>query len=701
MQDARTLGVRWMSACLVGGVLLSAYACGGGGGGGGSDEDDGSGGTGDSGGSGGDGAGGSSGATSSGGTSAGGTSAGGTSSGGTSSGGTSAGGTSSTDSGGSSSGGSAGEAGTGGVPEIDCTEDADCENADMVCDPLTENCVECLFDTDCGAGERCDAKTCVEAVDCTSSADCEGVSGAEACDTVGGHCVECVSLSDCSGTADCVDHQCRSYQACENSLDCPTPRVCDTSTGRCAQCVSSADCDDGLSCAAGTCRRSCSSDNDCTAQGLLCDFTWGACARCVTDSDCPDVYHCATGRCELDSCETGSGYCEGNLLYACNASGTGYTSTSCYSGQTCVEGEQAACQDWLCTPGATECNGAGTEVITCSADGLSIESSTDCTATDMLCYNASCQDLTCVPNHYYCEGNDRRYCNSDGMTSSFIETCGDGLFCDDSGTESVCADLLCEPDAPACNGRIATTCNAAGDGYVDDGAETDCADTDEYCVNGECRECNGSVLLLADSNTATAATLQTALEDAGLMVTVINSGTSSYAGTPAAADFGAVLNTVGDQYSTPMPLTGQEAIVAAHAAGTGYVTSEWASYQAVNIATAATLAPLVLMNYTSSYSSANSFTLTSSAHPIWDGLATTLSSTSYITGAIGTIVNSGVAIATYTTTGAATGPFVLVREGSGGRIVHHTHSGSQTTFISDANLVRVFVNSAQWAAGCK
>ncbi len=685
MQEA--LSVRWMSACVAAGLLVSAYACGGKGGGGGSDDDDGVSNSGGSGGTGGAGAGGSSGEPGTGG-----------SDGGSSNGGTT------TDSGGSSSvGGSAGEGGSGGgMPPIECTEDADCENTDMVCDPLSELCVGCLFDSDCGEDQRCEGTACVDSVDCTSSTDCEGVSGAEACDPVAGHCVECVYASDCPGTADCIDQQCRPYQACVNSLDCPTPRVCAASTGRCAQCVSSSDCNDGLVCVSNTCRRSCSSDNDCTSLGLLCDFNYGACARCVTDNDCPGPYHCSTGRCELDTCEAGSGYCEGNISYACNAAGSGYTGTSCYSNQTCVEGEQATCQDWVCTPGATECNTAATEVITCAADGLSIEASIDCTATDELCYDGTCQDLVCPPFEYFCQDNAIYYCYSDGMTSYLSQSCPTGQFCDASGTSVQCVDLLCEPEAPACDGSLATTCNAAGDGYEAGG--TDCSESDQYCVNGECRECNGSVLVLSDSDTTGNTAMQNALENAGVVVTLIASGVSSYTGTPAASDFGAVVYAVGTQYTSSMAQAGQDALVAAHAAGTGFVANELAAYQINNTGLNLTLAPLTLLDWVTS-TTTTSFTLTASGHPIWDGLPATFAVTSQSV-SVGPILNSGVVIATCLNCdsgGAYPGAGVVVREGTGGRLVSLNQWGNYngSTFYNDANLLTMFVNAAQWAAGCK
>jgi hypothetical protein len=672
------LNVTWMGV-LMGGLLLSAYACGGSSGGSGDDGSD-SGGSGGSGGTGGDGSGGSSGEPGSGG-----------SDGGTGGSGASTGGSSTTE----------GSGGSGGaLPSVECSEDADCENADMVCDELAELCVGCLFDSDCGAGERCDARSCVDAVACESSVDCEGVDGSAACDTISSQCVECVSASDCPGTADCVNQQCRLYVECSDSRDCPAQQVCNPSTARCAQCVTLNDCGDGLTCVSNTCRRSCVSDNDCTALGQLCDFSSGSCARCLTDSHCPAAYNCSTGRCQLDACEQGSGYCDGNALYVCSASGNGYQYQYCSYNQTCVAGEQASCQNHICTPGAVECNAEGTALITCAADGLSVETSTACTNDDV-CYQGACQPLDCVPNEYFCEDNVLRYCYSDGSGSSAQLTCTADELCDAEALE--CGDLLCAPDEPACNSSIATTCNAAGDGYVSGG--TDCAESDQFCVDGECQDCNGTILFLGDDDTVGNAAIQTELEASGMDVTLINSGVISYTGTPDAAGFGAVLATVGLLYSSSMPQTGQDSIVAAHAAGTGYLTNEYASYQHTTNGYSASLAPLTLLSYGTSATFSGTVSLTSSGHAIWDGVPTSFTPTASSLGvSYGPLINSGVAIATCSGCdggGSYSGAFVAVREGTGGRLVHLAHNGNAGDAYLDANLLTMFVNAAQWAAGCK
>jgi len=186
-----------------------------------------------------------------------------------------------------------------------------------------------------------------------------------------------------------------------------------------------------------------------------------------------------------------------------------------------------------------------------------------------------------------------------------------------------------------------------------------------------------------------------------MAVTLIDSGVYSYAGTPNAAEFGAVVVSVGGLYSSSMVQAGQDSIVAAQAMGTGYLTNEWASYQAYN-GYSSSLTPLTLLAWGTS-TSTTSFTLTSSGHPIWDGLGTTLTTIS-VNATMGTLVNGGVAIATCTGCdggGTYPGAGVAVRASTGGRLVHLAHSGNASGAYADASLLLMFVNAVQWAAGCK
>lgn len=659
---------KWICTLVVGTGLSLAYACGGDSDKGKSGEE----GTGGSGGSGGDG--GAAGSPSSGGTAS--TKTGGTAG----SGGSDA-------SGGTGMGGSAGD---GGGEPVQCADDADCESIDMVCEPLQEQCVECLFDSDCGDEQVCRLRRCENIVECVNSLDCVDANGLEVCDGGLGRCVECVTSSDCLGTADCVNNMCRPYVPCQNSLDCPQRQVC--SANRCVQCGSDADCSEGARCVANTCWRGCSSDNDCTPLGQLCNTSGGHCARCLVHEDCPAAYHCSSGRCLADVCEGGSGYCSGNTLRICRAAGDGYDTVACATNQTCVGGDEAACEDWICTAGQVECDATASSVITCADDGLSIVSSMDCTESDEICYQGSCEDLVCPPSTLFCDANTVQLCSADGLSSSLYQTCLSTQYC--NASTSSCQNQICVPDQPACNGRIATTCNSTGSGYVAGG--TDCEDTDEACVAGECAECNSNVLLLGDSDTTGNAAMQAGLEMAGMTVTLVTSGVLSYDGTPAASDFGVVVASTGNSYSGDMPSAGQTSIVTAHAAGTGFVTNEWASYQ-VELGYNTTLAPLYLLEWVTS-TSASSFTLTSAGHPIWEGLDTTITTTT-VSVATGTLVNGGVSIATCNT--CTSGNAVAVRDTTGGRLVHFAHAGNATSAYLDANLLKMFVNAVQWAAACK
>jgi hypothetical protein len=270
--------------------------------------------------------------------------------------------------------------------------------------------------------------------------------------------------------------------------------------------------------------------------------------------------------------------------------------------------------------------------------------------------------------------------------------------------------------AGSCNGSCATGFDDCNNDKLTDGCEADvrydenncgacgdpCADG-ESCVQGTCQTCNDTVLLLGDNNATGVDALRQRLEAGGMVVTVVNpalgSTTTGYQGTPAATDFGAVLVPVGPAYQG-MPVAGQNAIATAQAAGTGVVFTELAAYSAQNYWTS--LDPLVLFSYGTFHSTTPvTWTLTSSGHPIWDGLSTSFS-TSISSHISGTLATGAVSIATMTISGVTYGNAVVVRDNGGGRIVHiaHTAGYSNTTWYNDASLSGLFVNSAKWATGC-
>jgi hypothetical protein len=147
-----------------------------------------------------------------------------------------------------------------------------------------------------------------------------------------------------------------------------------------------------------------------------------------------------------------------------------------------------------------------------------------------------------------------------------------------------------------------------------------------------------------------------------------------------------------------MPAAGQAAIVAAAAAGTGVVFTEYASVE-VREGRYAQLAPLVLLGTNRSVAAPLSFTLTSSGHPIWTGLPTGFTTTKPMGFSEGGPLNGGVSIAIFSDAEAA----VVVREGTGGagRVVHLDHAAAVTPgWGDDAHMMLLFTNAVRWAAHC-
>ncbi len=211
-----------------------------------------------------------------------------------------------------------------------------------------------------------------------------------------------------------------------------------------------------------------------------------------------------------------------------------------------------------------------------------------------------------------------------------------------------------------------------------------------------------TALLLSDTNTATVQTLVNSLQSAGLTVNYISGGITSYTGFPAPSSYGLVILITGASDSIDMPLSGQQSIVNAHQnSSTGIVMTEWGAYQVLNgrwsILSSLLLAPRVTGATTNM-----SYSLVSSGHPIWNGLATNFS-TSVTLGysILGTPVNGSTIIANcgICNTGA-----VIVRPTSGttGRIVQIAHAGHYTSgqfnWGNDANILTMMVNAVKWAA---
>ena len=91
------------------------------------------------------------------------------------------------------------------IEPASCRSSRECSAAGLVCDVVTETCVECVEDVDCLAADRvCRANRCQAIVPCVSSRECPG----RVCDPALGFCVECVTSLDCPDDLVCSDSTC-------------------------------------------------------------------------------------------------------------------------------------------------------------------------------------------------------------------------------------------------------------------------------------------------------------------------------------------------------------------------------------------------------------------------------------------------------------------------------------------------------------
>jgi Cys-rich repeat protein len=76
----------------------------------------------------------------------------------------------------------------------------------QICNPATDECVECLSDSQCGEGEECRQNTCTEIISCASSDTCPAELGV--CHSQLDRCVECEIDLDCPEQNSCVGRVC-------------------------------------------------------------------------------------------------------------------------------------------------------------------------------------------------------------------------------------------------------------------------------------------------------------------------------------------------------------------------------------------------------------------------------------------------------------------------------------------------------------
>ncbi len=209
-----------------------------------------------------------------------------------------------------------------------------------------------------------------------------------------------------------------------------------------------------------------------------------------------------------------------------------------------------------------------------------------------------------------------------------------------------------------------------------------------------------SVLVLDDATTSNDTLFEAALEEAGLTVTYVTDGAMEYAAAPAAGSFSAIFVSPGTTYDYDMPLEGQDAIAAAVNAGTGLVMTEWSAYQ-VSEGRYQSLAPFILLPRDSGNETTSEITATLTGHYIWTGIPETFTTVAVGWNQGSTLTNDGVSLGTCS---ACSGSVGAVRDSeSAGRVVQLAHAGDyeEYAWATDANLLKMTVNSVKWAARCE
>lgn len=267
---------------------------------------------------------------------------------------------------------------SGGAPMcVECLGDGDCSGG-LVCDPGTNTCVtcqdtaagsgidmgcnaampvcddtvatpicrECVEDTHCASGERCNASFECEFF-CDDDTDCAGMPGMTVCDVGSGSCVACTDdmsggamdtgclaaaplcdesgaapvcvacfddvnggmdvgcgvdspVCDESGTPVCVECEDDSV-AMDFGCEAGMPVCNEVAAGgpTCQECILDGDCSGvGEGCSpSGMCVFTCTMDGDCTDPSTpVCDTGPGVCVECLLDDDCAGRQTCTTVR---------------------------------------------------------------------------------------------------------------------------------------------------------------------------------------------------------------------------------------------------------------------------------------------------------------------------------------------------------------------------------------------------------------------
>jgi Cys-rich repeat protein len=270
------------------------------------------------------------------------------------------------------------------------------------------DCVQCLNDKECPAGDVCAKDVCVPG--CTAAKPECGAD--QVCDVTSGTCVGCVDGSTCAGGV--CDPAKKTCVGCTTTADCkdPTKPVCDTGTSTCVGCLPADDkCPAGEYCRPDeVCERGCKAGTDCPSGTCLPTHS---CDQCTGDTQCAAGNVCTNGTCTqacsaTNACGAGRDCCGGHCIdKTSDNANCGACGTSCGGDATCCN---SACKTF---DTASDCGSCGKACDPgsgcCGAKCTALNSPTDCGAcnhpctSSQFCDGAACKEVS-IPA--FCENKN-------------------------------------------------------------------------------------------------------------------------------------------------------------------------------------------------------------------------------------------------------------------------------------------------------
>ena len=209
------------------------------------------------------------------------------------------------------------------------------------------------------------------------------------------------------------------------------------------------------------------------------------------------------------------------------------------------------------------------------------------------------------------------------------------------------------------------------------------------------------VLIIWDNSASNSNTLslKSALESAGITVTLSSASETSYDGTnPSLSSYDAVIHLNGTSYDSDMPSAGQNALVAfVQTQGGLYIHSEWNVWAVANRSHYSNMSELIIFNYSGYGSGSNTYTEVNaqSGHAILVDVPSSFSvNCGYNNGTAKSFDSNPVTV--LMTDNSNDG--IAIREYGNGKIMGMSHSGNWNYgTLSDSNIQQLYVNAINWA----